>query len=99
MAAEVRPIDRVGRLGRVAGRVVGLVALGRLAGSLAGELALEAVPGHGVHAEGGEQLAEDVVRRQVAVLQLTVVRHDLLGDEVAHGRLHHALLVRPLDHR
>jgi hypothetical protein len=32
------------------------------------------------------------------VLEVTVVRHELLLDEVAHSRPDHLLLVSPLDH-
>ena len=59
---------------------------------------LEAARGHGVHAEGREQLAEDVVGRRVAVLELLDVRLDLLLHELADGVADHQLLVGPLVH-
>jgi hypothetical protein len=33
------------------------------------------------------------------MLQVTMVGHDLLGDEVVDGGAHHLLLVGPLEHR
>ena len=60
---------------------------------------LEAVARHGVHAERGEHLAQDVVRRQVAVLELLHVRADLLVDEPLHRVADHLVLVAPLEHR
>ncbi len=52
--------------------VVG-VGLGIGVSSVALDLALEALPRHRVHAEGAEQLAQDVVGRDVAVLELLEV--------------------------
>ena len=60
--------------------------------------AVEAVGGHRVHAEGLVQLAEQVVRRQVAVLELLAVRADLVVDELAHGVAHHLELFGPFEH-
>ena len=84
---------------RVAGRVVAGLGLGRRPRAFSSAIcrskrsrAMASMP------KVGEQLAEDVVGREVAVLELTVVRHDLLLDEVAHGGAHHLLLVRPLEH-
>ena len=67
-------------------------------GPLELDLALEAVPGHLVHAEGREQLAQDVVGRRVAVLELVEVGLDLRLDEPAHGVAQHQLLVTPSVH-
>jgi len=84
-----------GLLGIAASAFVGI---NRVPGLLAGDLAREPVPRHRVHPEGREQLADDVVRRQVAVLELAVVGHELLLDEVPHRRPNHLLLVSPFDH-
>src|SRR5262249_3700609 len=46
----------------------------------------------------GEQLAQHVVGRRVAVLELVVDGDDLLVDELTHGIAHHHLLVAPLVH-
>ena len=59
------------------------------------DAALEAVAGHRVHAERGEQLAEDVVRRQVAVLELLPLRTDLVVHELADRVADH---LRSSDH-
>jgi hypothetical protein len=67
-------------------------------GSPVGDLLGEAVAGHGVHAEGAEQLAEDVVGREVAVLELLPARRDLGEDELAHRVADHDLLFGPLVH-
>ena len=60
---------------------------------------LEPLAGHRVHPEGGEQLAQDVVRRQIAVLELVDVRADLVVDEALHRIADHLVLVTPLEHR
>jgi hypothetical protein len=58
----------------------------------------EALPVHLVDAEGRQHLAQDLVRRQVTVLELFEVRHDLGGDELAHCIADHELLLGPFDH-
>ena len=69
-----------------------------LRGSFALDLALEAVAGHVVHAERGEQLAQDVVRRHVAVLEFLDVRADLVVDEPPDRVDDHAVFFGPLVH-
>jgi hypothetical protein len=54
---------------------------------------VERVGGHRVHAEGLVELAQQVVRREVAVLQLFAVGPDLVVDELAHGLPDHLHLV------
>ena len=65
---------------------------------LARDLLLEARARHLVDAEGREQLAQDVVGRQVAVLELLEVRLDLRFDEAPHRVADHLVLLAPLDH-
>ena len=60
---------------------------------------VEAVGGHLVHAERLVELAQEVVRRHVAVLELLAVRADLGVDERAHRVTHHQQLFGPLEHR
>ena len=67
-------------------------------GPLELDLAGEAVPGHLVHAERREELAQRGVRRRVAVFELVDVRFDLRLDEPPHGVLQHQLLVAPSIH-
>jgi hypothetical protein len=61
-------------------------------------LLLEPFPGHLVHAEGGVELADDVVGRHVPVLELLEVGHHLRLDESADGIPHHQLLFGPFEH-
>ncbi len=75
-----------------------LLGLGPVPGRLALQLPLEAVPSHLVHAEGGVQLADDVVGGQVPVLEGLDVRDHLGLDEPPHGLPHHQLLFGPLEH-
>jgi len=60
--------------------------------------ALERRPGHVAHPEGRVQLADDVVRRGVAELELLAPRADLLLHEVPHRVADHLVLVTPLIH-
>src|SRR5262249_45023559 len=76
-----------------------LAARGRLGGLLLlGDLALEARLRHLVHAERLEQLAQDVVGREVAVLELLDVRDHLRVDELADHVPHHLLGLVPGNH-
>ena len=52
-----------------------------------------------IDAEGGVELAQDVVGREVAVLELFELRNDLFGDKAPHGVANHLVLLVPLDHR
>ena len=65
---------------------------------LAFDLLAETSPRHLVDAERSEHLAQDVVRRHVAVLEVLDVGFDLRLDELPHGVLDHCLLFVPLDH-
>ena len=49
--------------------------------------------------ERAVELAQQVVGRHVAVLELVTVRPDLLVDEVAHRGPHHLELFWPFEHR
>ena len=60
--------------------------------------ALEGIARHRVHAERGVQLAEEVVRREVAVLELLSMRADLVVDELPYGVADHLQLFRPFVH-
>ena len=60
------------------------------------DAALEGVARHRVHAERGVQLAQEVVRRQVAVLELLAVRADLVVDELPHGVADHLAALRTI---
>ncbi len=51
-----------------------------------------------VHPERRVQLAQQVVGREVAVLELLAVRSDLVVDELAHGVAHHLELFGPFEH-
>ena len=73
-------------------------ALPRRDGLLALDALLEALALHGVHAEGREQLAQQVVGRHVAELELLAVGPDLTVDEVADRLANHLLLFGPLVH-
>ena len=53
-----------------------------------GQSFLERLLGHRVDAEGGEQFADDRVRRHVAALEIVEVRADLTVDEVADRVAH-----------
>jgi hypothetical protein len=59
---------------------------------------LERVPRHRADAERRVQLAQQVVRRHVAVLEVVAVRPDLLVDEVAHRAPDHLELFWPFEH-
>ena len=63
------------------------------------ELLREPVAGQLVHSEGGVQLPDDVVGRQVAVLELVDVGHHLGLDEPPDGVADHQLLFGPFEHR
>ncbi len=56
------------------------------------DLLLEALASHRVHAEGREELAQDVVGREVAELELVTLRRDLGLDELADRVPDHQLL-------
>ena len=60
---------------------------------------VEAVGGHLVHAEGLVELPQQVVGREIAVLELLAVRADLGVDERAHRVTNHHQLFGPLEHR
>ena len=79
----------------VAAGHLGAVGLGLLLGlDPVGETAAR----HLVHAEGGVELAEQVVGREVAVLEILLDGEELLVDEVAHRRAQHLMFVGPLVH-
>ena len=59
---------------------------------------LKRVARHLVHAERLVQLAQQVVRRQVAVLELLAVRADLVVDELPHRVADHLQLFGPFEH-
>src|SRR5213592_1488428 len=65
---------------------------------LALDLLLEADAGHLVEAEGLHHLAQDVVGRQVAMLELHEVRLHLRLDEAADHIADELMLLAPLDH-
>src|SRR5262249_23610679 len=65
---------------------------------LARDLAREALARHLVHAEGAHELAQDVVRRQVAVLEGLPVWLDLLVNDPPYHVADHQVLLVPLDH-
>ena len=74
------------------------LSLASCAGFFRGDPLVEAVGGHLVHAERLVQLAQQVVRREVAVLELLAVRADLGVDERADRVPHHQQLFGPLEH-
>ncbi len=82
-------------LGRARSRLVRSARRSRFFGV---DPALERVARHRVHAERGVQLPQEVVRRQVAVLELLPVRTDLVVDELPHGVADHLELFRPFVH-
>ena len=59
---------------------------------------VEALGRHRVEPEGGEELPDQVVRRQVAVLELVLVRPDLLVDEGPDGVPDGQLVLGPREH-
>ena len=65
---------------------------------LAFDATLELLARHDVHAERGEQLAQDVVGRQITVLELVALGHDLRLDELADGIADHLMLFGPFEH-
>ena len=90
--------DRQHRHCRARTTAVALAPLALLARLLGLDAPLEALARHRVHAERGEELAQDVVRRQIAVLELVALRDDLGLDELADGVPDHLLLFGPLEH-
>src|SRR4029077_17961785 len=58
----------------------------------------KALARHLVQAEGTHELAQDVVRRQVAVLEVMPPGLDLLVDEPPRHVANHQVLLAPLDH-
>src|SRR5262249_27320360 len=68
-------------------------------GALAFDALLELLSGERVEPEGAEHLAEDVVRGNIAELELLAMGADLVVDELAHRVAHHRVLLTPLEHR
>ena len=74
------------------------VAIGCRAGLVGRDAAVEAVGRHRIHPERLVHPAEEVVRREVAVLELLAVRTNLVVDELAHCIAHHLELFGPFEH-
>ena len=91
MRTSIRPGSKPEDPGSVTGR-------GRVAATSSGESLGEAVARHGVDSEGGEQLAQRVVGREVSVLELADERHHFLQRELAEGVAQHLLFVGPVEH-